>query len=65
MALPTTANTAIVPSQLFISALCQVKEEKYRNQPSLFSFRQLRNNKQKRLAHALFVNIPSTQPKIM
>jgi hypothetical protein len=34
MALATTANTAIVPSQLFISALCQVKEEKYRNQPS-------------------------------
>jgi hypothetical protein len=27
MALPTTASTVIVPSQLFISALCQVKEE--------------------------------------
>jgi len=65
MALATTENIAIVPSQLFISALCQVKEEKYRNQPSLFSFRQLRNNKQKRPAHALFVNTPSTQPKIM
>jgi len=36
MALATTANITIVPSQPFISALCQVKEEKYRNQPSLF-----------------------------
>jgi hypothetical protein len=61
MALQTTANIVIAPSQLFISALCQVKEEAKKNVE--ISPRFYVSNTQKSPAHALFVNIPSTGPR--